>query len=93
VILVRGTKAQAQAIKEQTAEFMAKHMRLTLSPGKTAITHVDDGFDFLGFRIQRHPRAGRLPAAYSFPSKRAFREIKTPHQGADRQSHEEPLAR
>ena len=76
VILVRGTEAQAQAIKEQTAELMAEHMRLTLSPEKTAITHVDDGFDFLGFRIQRRPRPGRLPAAYSFPSKRAFREIK-----------------
>jgi RNA-directed DNA polymerase len=76
VILVRGTRAQAQALKEQTAEFMAEQMRLTLSPEKTAITHVDDGFDFLGFRIQRRPRPGRLPAAYSFPSKRAFREIK-----------------
>jgi hypothetical protein len=26
-------------------------MRLTLSPEKTAITHVDDGFDLLGFRV------------------------------------------
>jgi RNA-directed DNA polymerase len=76
VILVRGTRAQAQTLKEQTAEFMAEQMRLTLSPEKTTITHVDDGFDFLGFRIQRRPRPGRLPAAYSFPSKRAFREIK-----------------
>ena len=35
VILVRGTKAQAQALKEQTAEFMREQMRLTLSPEKT----------------------------------------------------------
>jgi len=34
VVLVRGTKAQAHAIKQQTAEFMAEHMRLTLSPEK-----------------------------------------------------------
>lgn len=75
VILVRGTKTQAQALKEQTAEFMREQMRLTLSPEKTHITHVDDGFDFLGFRIKRLPR-GRIPVAYSFPSERSFRDIK-----------------
>jgi RNA-directed DNA polymerase len=75
VILVRGTKAQAQALKEQTAEFMREQMRLTLSPEKTHITHVDDGFDFLGFRIKRLPRR-RIPIAYSFPSERSFRDIK-----------------
>ncbi len=75
VILVRGTEAQAQALKEQTAEFMRERMRLTLSPEKTHITHVDDGFDFLGFRIQRRPR-NRVPVAYSFPSERSFRDIK-----------------
>jgi RNA-directed DNA polymerase len=48
VVLVRGTEAQAHAIKKQTAEFMAEQMRLTLAPEKTAITHVDDGFDLLG---------------------------------------------
>jgi len=30
VVLVRGTEAQAQALKEQTAEFMRERMRLTL---------------------------------------------------------------
>ena len=75
VILVRGTEAQAQALKQQTAEFMRQRMRLTLSPEKTHITHVDDGFDFLGFHIRRRPR-GRIPVAYSFPSERSFREIK-----------------
>jgi RNA-directed DNA polymerase len=75
VILVRGTKAQAQALKQQTAEFMRERMRLTLSAEKTHITHVDDGFDFLGFRIQRRPRR-QIPVAYSFPSERSFRDIK-----------------
>jgi RNA-directed DNA polymerase len=75
VVLVRGSKAQAQALKEQTAEFMREQLRLTLSPEKTHITHVDDGFDLLGFRIVRRPRPGRAPVAYSFPSKRALREV------------------
>jgi RNA-directed DNA polymerase len=75
VVLVRGSKAHAQALKEQTAELMREHLRLTLSPEKTQITHVDDGFDLLGFRIVRRPRPGHAPVAYSFPSKRALREV------------------
>ena len=75
VVLVRGTQAQAHAIKKQTTEFMAKQMRLTLSPEKTAITHVDDGFDLLGFRIKRAPWHGKKRVAYTFPSQRALREV------------------
>ena len=75
VVLVRGTDAQADAIKEQTAEFMREHMRLTLSPEKTAITHVDDGFDLLGFRVKRAPWRGKKRVAYTFPSQRALREV------------------
>jgi RNA-directed DNA polymerase len=75
VVLVRGTEAQAQAIKEQTAEFMREQMRLTLSPEKTAITHVDDGFDLLGFRVKRAPWRGKKRVAYTFPSRRALREV------------------
>ncbi len=76
VILVRGTEAQAHAIKEQTAKFMAEQMRLTLSPEKTHITHVDDGFDLLGFRIVRKPwRTAGRHVAYTFPSERALREV------------------
>lgn len=48
---------------------------MTLSPEKTQITHVDDGFELLGFRIVRRPRPGHAPVAYSFPSKRALREV------------------
>jgi RNA-directed DNA polymerase len=75
VVLVRGTEAQAHAIKEQTAEFMREQMRLTLSPEKTAVTHVDDGFDLLGFRIVRRPWRGNKRVAYTFPSRRALREV------------------
>jgi RNA-directed DNA polymerase len=75
VVLVRGTEAQAHAIKKRTAELMAEQMRLTLSPEKTAITHVDDGFDLLGFRIKRAAWRGKKRVAYTFPSQRALREV------------------
>ena len=75
VVLVHGTEAHARAIKQQTAEFMAEQMRLTLSPEKTHITHVDDGFDLLGFRIVRAPWRGHKRVAYTFPSQRAVRDV------------------
>ncbi len=75
VVLVRGTEAQAHQVKEQTAEFMAERMRLTLSPEKTAITHVDDGFDLLGFRVKRSPWRGKKRVAHTFPSQRALRAV------------------
>jgi len=34
VVLVRGTRAQAEALKEQTAKLMSERLRLTLSPEK-----------------------------------------------------------
>ncbi len=75
VVLVRGTEAQAHALKEQTAKFMREHMRLTLSPEKTRVTHVDDGFDLLGFRIVRRPWRGSKRVAYTFPCERALRGV------------------
>ena len=75
VVLVRGTRAQAHAIKKQTAEFMREQMRLTLSPEKTSVTHVDDGFDLLGFRIKRAPWRGKKRVAYTFPNQRALRAV------------------
>jgi RNA-directed DNA polymerase len=75
VVMVKGTREQAQAIKEQTAEFMKERLRLTLSPEKTCVTHVDDGFDLLGFRVKRASWRGKKRVAYTFPSQRALREV------------------
>jgi RNA-directed DNA polymerase len=33
-------------------------MGLRLSQEKTLITHIDEGLDFLGWRIQRHRKRG-----------------------------------
>jgi RNA-directed DNA polymerase len=76
VVLVHGTRAQAEAIKETAATLLRDQLRLTLSPEKTRITHVDDGVDFLGFRIVRLPRPGRASAAFSFPSRTAVNRLR-----------------
>ncbi|MCA1607000.1 MAG: group II intron reverse transcriptase/maturase, partial [Acidobacteria bacterium] len=52
VALCDGTKAQAEALKEELYGFL-KGLRLELSREKTKITHLNDGFRFLGFHIKR----------------------------------------
>ena len=75
VILVAGTREQAEALRERAAQILAAQ-GLRLSASKTLITHVDQGFDFLGVRIQRRPRRGKSPCAYTFMSKPAFQTAK-----------------
>jgi len=53
VILCNGTRAQAEEMREEIGNFLASKLRLTLSMEKTRITHLNDGFDFLGFTVRR----------------------------------------
>ena len=46
-------------------------MGLRLSPEKTLITHIDEGLDFLGWRIQRHRKRGTgRQYVYTYPARR-----------------------
>ena len=45
--MVRGTRADAEALKEEITGVLAG-MGLRLSLEKTLITHIDEGLDFLG---------------------------------------------
>src|SRR5262249_20516334 len=53
VILCNGTKKQTEEIREEVHTFLKNKLHLDLSMEKTKITHVNDGFKFLGFWIQR----------------------------------------
>jgi RNA-directed DNA polymerase len=76
VLLVMGTREQAEALKQEAAEIL-RELGLTLSRAKTLVTHVDDGLDFLGFHIVRKTRStGRRPCAYTFPSKEVLMRTK-----------------
>jgi Group II intron, maturase-specific domain len=50
VILCNGTKAEARQMKEEIGGLLS-NMRLTLSEEKTKITHITEGFTFLGYEI------------------------------------------
>ena len=53
VLIVKGNKQQAEAIRDQCRNFLEGKLKLTLNMEKTHITHVNDGFIFLGHRIIR----------------------------------------
>lgn len=72
VIVVHGTRAHAEALRHEVAEVLAP-IGLSLSEAKTQVVHIDDGFDFLGFHIQRKPKrgAGGKRFVYTWPSRKA----------------------
>ena len=59
VVVSNGTKAEVKATKQAIQQFLENELHLTLSEEKTVITHVNDGFDFLGFHIQRKKVNGK----------------------------------
>jgi len=73
VLAVSGTKAHAEALRVEASEVLST-MGLRLSPEKTLITHIDEGVDFLGWRIQRHRKRGTSNTyyVYVYPAKKAL---------------------
>ena len=70
-LMVTGTEADAEALREEIAGVLST-MGLRLSPEKTLITHIDEGLDFLGWRIQRHRKRGtNRHYVYTYPAKKA----------------------
>ncbi len=53
VVLVDGTREQAEAEKRALAEFLKTELRMELSIEKTKITEVKEGFDFLGYQVMQ----------------------------------------
>ena len=75
VILVRGSREQAEAIRGEAARVLRDELKMTLSEEKTLVTHVDDGFDFLGHHVRRVPWRG-TKVGWTFPSKKSLNAIK-----------------
>ena len=73
--MVRGTRDHAEALREGIAAVLAT-MGLRLSPDKTLITHIDEGLDFLGWRIQRRKRSTSKSYVYVHPSTEAVLAVK-----------------
>jgi RNA-directed DNA polymerase len=57
VVLVRGERHHVEALREEVTQVLAP-IGLWLSPAKTQVVHMSDGFDFLGFHIQWRRKRG-----------------------------------
>ena len=77
ILIIRGTKAQAQNIKEACKTFLHDELGLELSDEKTKITHIEEGFEFLGFRIFRcnKPSNGRKIGVFMQPTEKGLKRV------------------
>jgi group II intron reverse transcriptase/maturase len=53
VFLTRANKRHAETLRDKIREFLKETSNLELSTEKTHITHVRDGFEFLGFHLEK----------------------------------------
>jgi RNA-directed DNA polymerase len=74
--MVSGTREHAETLRGKVQAAL-NPLGLRLSEAKTRVVHLDEGFDFLGFRIQRRRKRGtNKRLVYTYPSKRAFETVK-----------------
>jgi RNA-directed DNA polymerase len=90
--MVAGTEAHAEGLRDEVAAVLST-MGLRLSEEKTMTVHIDEGFDFLGFRIQRQTKRGSNKRfVYTWPSKKALASIKAKVKTITRQGTNHPLS-
>jgi RNA-directed DNA polymerase len=92
-LMVAGDRVHAEALREEIAGVLAT-MGLRLSEGKTLITHIEKGLDFLGWRIQRHVKKGTTDQyfVYTYPAKKALANITGKVKALCRQTTSQDLA-
>lgn len=75
VVATNDTIEGVRRAKAEIKAFLEEELHLTLSEEKTLITHVNDGFDFLGFNIRRVKPEGRW-VVHLRPTQEGVRRIK-----------------
>ena len=77
LLLWSGDKAGAEALKEEARTFLEQELKLELSESKTLVTHVDDGYTFLGFDIRRYQGTRGKPVVLIKPSQKSIDRLKS----------------
>lgn len=76
VIVSNDTIEGIRQTKQDVKDFLEQELFLTLSEEKTKITHVNKGFNFLGYHIQRTRPEGRW-VVHLAPTEKSILRIKT----------------
>jgi RNA-directed DNA polymerase len=93
VLLCNGPRAEVERIREQVRQVLWDKLQLELSTEKTHITHVTDGFDFLGYHLEwKLPKHGK-PWLRITPSEKSIQRFKHTIKGLTRRStfYQSPL--
>jgi RNA-directed DNA polymerase len=92
VVLVDGTRQDTETLREEIAQVLAP-MGLRLSPAKTQVVHLSEGFDFLGFHIQwRRKRGTNKWYVYTFIANRPLRSVKAKIRHLTHRTSQQDLA-
>lgn len=92
VVLVKGTRQDTEALREEIAQVLAP-MGLRLSEAKTQLVHLSEGFDFLGFHIQwRRKRGTDKWYVYTFIADRPLRSVKAKIRTLTHRTSQQDLA-
>ncbi len=75
VVVSNATIAEVQDTKQEIKRYLEAELYLELSDEKTVITHVNEGFEFLGFHIQRVKPEGRW-VVHLRPTEKGKKRIK-----------------
>ena len=70
-ILIKGTRDQAEVVKQEVTDFLWENLKLELSEEKTLVTPVEQGFDFVGFNIRKY-----RDAVHVKPSQKAIKKLR-----------------
>lgn len=76
LLLTNGSKAEAYRLRDEFQRFLAEELKLDLSVEKTHVTHVNAGFDFLGYHVRRYVSGHDRPKMLVTPSRKAQDRLK-----------------
>ena len=91
VILCNGTHEQALEMRKEVHDYLQKHLHLRLSLEKTKVTHLNDGFDFLGFRLQRSLGHAGVVTRLTIPDKALTRHRTMLRTALGSDTHEDSI--
>ncbi len=93
LVMIAGTRDDAEVLWGELAAVLDP-MGLCLSEEKTRVCHIDEGFDFLGWHIQRRRQRGRTGkrAVYTYPSKKSLTSVTAKVRSLTRRHRHRTLA-
>lgn len=93
LLFSNGKKPEVERMEGRLRNYLDQRLSLQLSPRKTEIVHVNDGFDFLGFHAERRKSgSGGKRTQITIP-KEAIEDLKEKVQAATSYSHHEEAIR